>query len=691
MKTYSTDKIRNVALLGHGGCGKTTLIESLLYMTKATNRMGKVEDGNTISDYDKEEKERQFSIGTSVIPIEYYDTKINFLDTPGFFDFVGEVFSALEVCNGAVIIVDAGSGVQVGTEKAWKYCEDRKIPRVILLDKLDMEDVNYDKLLEELREKFGKKVVPFAVPIGEQTSFCGYVDVVSNEGYIFNGKECVLGEVPKYATEKAEELKEMLMESVAETNEAMMEKFFAGESFTDEEIHDGLRAAVMNGDIVPIIVTSAQKTIGVREVIKMIIEYLPSSADIKESVGKDENGKEVTRKMDPKAPASAFVFKTIVDPFVGKINVFKVLSGTYKKDMEIFNSKTRQTEKLGNIFYLRGREQIESTEIPAGDIGAAAKLQHFKTGDTICTKVDALEYPQINVPKPSLFMAVNVKSKEMEEKVGLGLNRLLEEDTTFSFVRNVETRELVLGGQGNMHLEVIKSKLRNLFKVEIELSNPKVAYRETIKGKADVQGKHKKQSGGAGQYGDVHIRFEPSQQEFEFAEEIFGGSVPRNYIPAVEKGLRDCLDRGVLAGCKVVNIKATLYDGSYHDVDSNEMAFKLAASIAFKKGMQEAKPILLEPIVKVEIEIPDDYMGDVMGDMNKRRGRILGMDPTDYGTQIVHAEAPQAEMYTYAIDLRSMTQARGSFEMEFLRYDEMPINLSEKVIAEYKASQAAEQ
>lgn len=690
MKTYSTDKIRNVALLGHGGCGKTTLIESLLYMTKATSRMGKVEDGNTVSDYDKEEKDRQFSIGTSVIPIEYYDTKINFLDTPGFFDFVGEVFSALEVCNGAVIIVDAGSGVQVGTEKAWKYCEDRKIPRVILLDKLDMEDVSYDKLLEELREKFGKKVVPFAVPIGEQTSFCGYVDVVSNEGYIFNGKECVIGEVPKYATEKAAELKDMLMESVAETDEAMMEKFFAGESFTDEEIHNGLRSAVMNGDIVPIIVTSAQKTIGVREVIQMIIEYLPSSADIVESVGKDENGKEVTRKMDPKAPASAFVFKTIVDPFVGKINVFKVLSGTLKKDMEIYNSKSRQTEKLGNIFYLRGREQIETSEVSAGDIGAAAKLQYFKTGDTICTKADAIEYPQINVPKPSLFMAVNVKSKEMEEKVGLGLNRLAEEDTTFNFIRNVETRELVLGGQGNMHLEIIKSKLKNLFKVDIELSNPKVAYRETIKGKSDVQGKHKKQSGGAGQYGDVHIRFEPSQQEFEFTEEIFGGSVPRNYIPAVEKGLRDCLDRGVLAGCKVVNIKATLYDGSYHDVDSNEMAFKLAASIAFKKGMQEAKPILLEPIVKVEIEIPDDYMGDVMGDMNKRRGRILGMDPTDYGTQIVHAEAPQAEMYTYAIDLRSMTQARGSFEMEFLRYDEMPINLAEKVIAEYKASQTAE-
>ncbi len=482
----------------------------------------------------------------------------------------------------------------------------------------------------------------------------------------------------------------MLMESVAETDEEMMEKYFAGESFTDEEIHNGLRKAVMNGDIVPIIVTSAQKTIGVREVIQMIIEYLPSSEDLGQVVGTNDDGKEVTRKVDPKQPLSAFVFKTIVDPFVGKINVFKVLSGTLKKDMEIYNSKTRQTERVGSIFYLRGREQIEATEISAGDIGAASKLQYFKTGDTISTKNDPIEYPQVNSPKPSLFMAVHVKSKEMEEKVGLGLNRLAEEDLTFSSDRNVETKELVLGGQGNMHLEILKSKLKNLFKVDIDLTNPKVAYRETIKGKSDVQGKHKKQSGGAGQYGDVHIRFEPSMQEFEFTEEIFGGSVPRNYIPAVEKGLRDCMDKGVLAGCKVVNVKAVLYDGSYHDVDSNEMAFKLAASLAFKKGMQEAKPILLEPIVKVEIEVPDDYMGDVMGDMNKRRGRILGMDPTDYGTQIVHAEAPQAEMYTYAIDLRSMTQARGSFEMEFLRYDEMPMNMAEKVVAEYKAAHAAE-
>ncbi|QSX04689.1 elongation factor G [Sedimentibacter sp. zth1] len=689
MKTYSTDKIRNVALLGHGGCGKTTLMESLLYMTKATNRMGKVEEGNTVSDYDKEEKDRQFSIGTSVIPIEYYDTKINFFDTPGYFDFVGEVYSALRVCSGAVLIVDATSGVQVGTEKVWKYAEDRKIPRVILLDKLDKEDVSYDKILEQLREKFGKKVVPFSVPIGEQTSFCGYVDVISAEGYIFNGKECVKGEVPKYAVAKSQELKDMLMESVAETDEEMMEKYFAGEAFSDEEIHDGLRKAILSGEIVPIIVASAQKTIGVRELIKMVIEYLPSVEDLSEVTGHND---EVTekRKVDSSDPLSAYVFKTIVDPFVGKINLFKVYSGTLKKDMEIYNASTRQSERVGSVFFLRGREQIEASEITAGDIGAVSKLQHFKTGDTISLKSNPIVFDSVKLPKPSLFMAASVKSKDMEEKVGIGLNRLAEEDQSFSHERNIETKELVLGGQGNMHLEVIKNKLKNLFKVEIELTSPKVAYRETIKSKSDVQGKHKKQSGGAGQYGDVHIRFEPSNQEFEFAEEIFGGSVPRNYIPAVEKGLRDCLDKGVLAGCKVVNVKAVLYDGSYHDVDSNEMAFKIAASLAFKKGMKEAKPVLLEPIAKVEIEIPDEYMGDVMGDMNKRRGRILGMDPTNYGTQIIHAEAPQAEMYTYAIDLRSMTHARGSFEMEFLRYDEMPMNMAEKVIHAYKETHGGE-
>ncbi len=686
MKAYSTDEIRNVALVGHGGCGKTTLAEALLFTTKAISRIGKVEDGNTVSDFDKEEKDRQFSIGTSIIPIEFNNSKLNFLDTPGYFDFVGEVFGALEVASGAIVTVDANAGVEVGTEKAWKYTEQRNIPRVIFVNKLDKENVKFDKVLSELKEKLGKKVVPFAVPIGESENFKGFVDIVTLKGYIFNGKECVEGEAPEDALTKAQELRETLMESVAETDEELLEKFFEGEEFTTEEIHNGLRKAVMEGELVPVVVGSAVSTIGVKELMKMVIEYLPSAADLGEIKGTN-NEKEETRKVNASDPFSAFVFKTIVDPFVGKISVFKVLSGSIKKDMEIYNTKKDETEKVGQIFYLRGKEQVEASEIKAGDIGATAKLQYFKTGDTMSLKSNPIEYPQIKYPKPCLFMCVEPKSKDDEEKIGTALHRLTDEDPTFVVERNRETKQQLIGGQGNMQLTVITNKMRNVFKVEVDLSTPKIAFRETIKGKSDVQGKHKKQSGGAGQYGDVHIKFEPSDKDFEFDEEIFGGSVPKQYIPAVEKGLRECLDKGVLAGYKVVNVRAILYDGSYHSVDSSEMAFKVAASLAFKKGIKAAKPVILEPIMKVEINIPDDYMGDIMGDMNKRRGRILGMEQQSDGTQIVKAEAPQAEMFNYAIDLKSMTQARGSFEMEFLRYDELPSNLAEKVIAEANAEE----
>ncbi len=684
MKTYNIDKIRNVALIGHSNCGKTTLTEALLYITKVTNRMGKVEDGNTVSDFDKEEKDRQVSIGTSIIPIEYEDTKINFLDTPGYFDFVGEVYGALRVASGAVIVVDASSGIEVGTEKAWKYLEQQNMPRIIVLNKMDKENVNFEKLLEELRDKFGKKVVPFALPIGEGESFKGYIDIVARQGRLIESKDNIKIDTPEYLVDKVEELRGVLMESVAETDEEMLEKFFNGDEFTDEEIHNGLKNAVLVGDIVPVVVASASKAMGTKCIMHMVNEYLPSVEDLKEVKGMND-GVEVTRKVDPAQPLSALVFKTVVDPFVGKITLFKVLSGVLKKDTEIYNANNRETERVGNVFYLRGKDQVEASEVTAGDIGATSKLTYFKTGDTISTKSNPIVYEGVNFPKPCYFMSISAKTKDNDEKVGSGLHKLNEEDPTFTIERNVETKEQVIGGQGNIQLSVIASKLKNNFKVDVELTNPKVAYRETIRGKSDVQGKHKKQSGGAGQYGDVHIRFEPTTEEFVFEEEIFGGSVPRNYIPAVEKGLRDCLEKGVLAGCKVVNVKATLYDGSYHDVDSNEMAFKVAASLAFKKGMTEAKPILLEPIAKVEIEIPDEYMGDIMGDMNKRRGRILGMEQQSDGSQKVMAEAPQAEMYTYAIDLKSMTQARGSFTMEFLRYDEMPSNMAEKVIAEYKA------
>lgn len=683
MKTYNLDKIRNVALVGHSNCGKTTLTEALLYVTKVTNRMGKVEDGNTVSDFDKEEKDRQVSIGTSVIPIEFEDTKINFLDTPGYFDFVGEVYGGLRVASGAVVVVDASSGIEVGTEKVWRYLEQRGLPRVIVLNKMDKENVKFDVLLEELRERFGKKVVPFALPIGEGESFKGYVDIVDRQGRLIEEMDNVKIEVPEDLADKVEELRGILMESVAETDELLLDKFFNGEEFTYEEVSTGLKNAVLAGEVVPVIVSCATKAMGIKCLMHMIKEYLPNSSDTVEVTGMID-GKITTRKVTSTQPLSAFVFKTIVDPFVGKITLFKVMSGVMKKDTEVYNEANRETERIGNIFLLRGKDQIEASEIVAGDIGATSKLMNFNTGDTISVKASPIVYKGIDFPKPSYFMAISAKTKDSDEKVGVGLHRLNEEDPTFTIERNSETKELVIGGHGNIQLAVLANKLKNNFKVDVDLTTPKVAYRETIRGKSDVQGKHKKQSGGAGQYGDVHIRFEPSAGDFEFVDEVVGGAVPRNFIPAVEKGLRECLDKGVLAGCKVVNIKATLYDGSYHDVDSNETSFKMAASIAFKKGMQEAKPVMLEPVAKVEIYVPDEYMGDIMGDMNKRRGKILGMEQQEGGIQKVLAEAPQAEMYTYAIDLKSMTQAKGSFEMEFLRYDEMPFNMAEKVIADYK-------
>ena len=670
MKTYNADKIRNVALLGHSSCGKTTITEALLLNTKVTNRMGKVEDGNTVSDFDKEEKERQVSIGTSVIPIEYKDTKINFLDTPGYFDFVGEVYGALRVADSAVLVIDASSGIEVGTEKAWKYLEQRNMPRIIFINKLDKENIKFDELLDNLRDTFGKKVIPFTLPIGKGENIDGYMDILKGQSYIDSKP---VETFPDTAA-KAEELKAILMESVAETDEELLEKYFEGEEFTEEEIQTGLKKAVLEGELVPVIVGSAIKGLGIDMLMNTVVEYLPNALDAKSLKG------------SPSDSLSAFIFKTIVDPFVGKISLYKVMSGKMKKDTDVYNANTGDTERIGSVFSLRGKEQLEVSEVEAGDIGATSKLQYFKTGDTISLKTAPVSYDKIDFPKPCYFMAVKGKTKDSDEKIGTGLQRLNEEDPTFSIERNIETKELIVGGQGNIQLDVLASKLKNNYKVDVELSPPKVAYRETIKGKSDVQGKHKKQSGGAGQYGDVRIRFEPSQEEFEFAEEIFGGSVPKNYIPAVEKGLRESLEKGVLAGCKVVNIKATLYDGSYHEVDSNEMAFKIAASLAFKKGMMEAKPVLLEPIAKVEINIPDEYLGDIMGDMNKRRGRILGMEQQADGSQLVKAEAPMAEMYTYAIELKSMTQARGTFEVEFLRYEEMPNNLAEKVIAEYKAA-----
>ena len=645
MKGYTGDMIRNVALVGHGGAGKTTLLEAMLLNTGVINRIGKVEDGSTVSDYDKMEIEKGYSINATVVPVEYNKVKINFIDTPGYFDFIGEVDSALRAVEAAVILVDASAGIQVGTEKAWNSCKEFNMPTFFLVTKTDKENVEVDKVIADIKAKFGTSVVTITEPLSADS-------------------------------------KDALMEVVAESDEELLEKYFAGDAFTDEEFNRGLVGGIAARMITPVMVACAANGSGIKEFLSELVKYVPSPNNHAPYDGFNDKDEAVTRNCDPKLPAAAFVFKTIADPFVGKISVMKVISGTLAQGVELYNTRAEKPEKLGALFFLRGKTQGEAGTVTAGDIVAAAKLQFTQTGDTLCDKANHIRFPKIEFPAPSLYMAVVPKAKGDEDKISNGLGKLMEEDPSFVMTRNTETHQTLLGGQGEIQIGIITSKLKEKYGVEVELIDQKIPYRETIKGNSDVQGKHKKQSGGAGQYGDVHIRFSPSPETFEFKEELFGGSVPKNYVPAVEKGLRECLEKGPLAGCPVVNVKAVLYDGSYHDVDSNEMAFKIAAALAFKKGIPEAKPILLEPVMHIEVLIPDEYMGDIMGDMNKRRGKILGMEPQVGGGQKVVAEAPQAEMFKYAISLRSMTQARGTFSMEFARYEEVPMHIAEKIIAE---------
>lgn len=642
MKGYSSDKIRNVVLLGHGGCGKTTFLEAALLATKVINRLGKVEDGNTVSDYDKMEIEKKYSINTTMVPVEYNGYKYNFLDTPGFFDFVGEVDSAMSTVSAAIIMVDASEGIQVGTEKAWELCSETDTPKFMVLTKIDKDNVDCDKLVEQLREKFGNSVV-------------------------------------------TDDDEDALREAVAGTDEALLEKFFNDEPFTDEEFTNGLMDGIANGDVVPIIKASSLTGEGIDEVLRSIARYVPTPSKHAPYIGKNSKDEDVEVITDVSADPVMYVYKTIADPFMGKISYAKVLSGTVKLGQELYNPRAQKSEKLGSMFFVRGKQQENATEVPAGDMVALAKLQHTKTGDTLCLKAKAVTMPGINFPKPNYFVAVEPAEKKDEEKMAQGLHKLMEEDPSFVLERNVETHQSLLGGQGDIQIGIIRAKLKERYGVSVKVIPQKIAYRETIKGSSDVQGKHKKQSGGAGQYGDVWIRFSPSQQNFEFSEELFGGSIPKNYVPAVEKGLLECMDKGPLAGCKVQNVKAVLYDGSYHDVDSNEVSFKIAASLAFKKGIVAANPCLLEPIMKLEITVPEKYTGDVMGDMNKRRGRILGMEPTDNGKTKLLAEAPQSELFDYAIVLRAMTQARGTFTVEFSKYEELPAHLAEKVIEAHKA------
>ena len=689
MKVYKTENVRNLALVGHSGSGKTNLTESMLFQSGATKRLGNVTDKNTLSDFSKEEMERGTSIGTSIIPVEWRNFKVNIIDTPGYMDFSGEVIGALRASEAALLVIDATSGIEVGTERAWKYAENIGLPRIIFINKIDGENVNFRKLMEELEESFGKKVIPFSVPIGEGENFVGVTDVIYQKGFKYENaapKETELNHDQVKATER---MYEEIAEVVAGSDEVLMEKYFNGEKFSREDLLRGVTTALLEGDAVPLLVGSGEKGIGIDILLNTIVNYMPAPNDKRAHTGfRYEEGEE--REISEKDPFAAVVFKTITDPFVGKISIFKVISGKLKKDTPLYNSSKEEAEKLGGVYVIRGKNQMEVEEICAGDIGATTKLAVTGTGDTLCTKDHIVKYKKIKYPQPVLFYAIEAKTKGDEEKLSTSLRKLREEDPSFVIERNPETKQLTIGGLGQVQLDVILEKLKNMFGVEVVKVPFIIPYRETIKKTASVQGKHKKQSGGAGQYGDVWVRFEPCQEDFVFDEEVFGGSVPKNYFPAVEKGIIEAKEHGVLAGYPVTNFKAVLYDGSYHDVDSNEMSFKIAASIAFKKGMEEANPVLLEPIMKVEVSIPDSYLGDVMGDMNKRRGRILGMDQQRDGSQLLIAEAPQSEMFEYSIDLRAMTQGRGNFNMEFVRYEEVPANISQKVIEKAKADKEKE-
>lgn len=687
MKDYKTKNLRNIGIIGHSGSGKTTLAEAILYYTKASDRFGKVEDGTTVSDYDTEEKKRKISISTSIAPCEWEDIKINLVDMPGYFDFVGEVIQGLRAVDLSMIVLSGVSGIQVGTEKAWDYVNDHKLPRAFYINKLDRENSNFEKVLASLKDKFGISVVPIQYPIGSEENLKGVINVISRRARIYNPKTHDMEEsdVPSELIEKVDECKNMIMEAVAETDEILLDKFFGEGTLSDEEIYNGLIKGCASGEIAPVMCGSALGMIGIKTLLEDIVECFPSPENLPPQKAKDSNGNDIELKYDENLPLSAFVFKTVVDPFVGKLSIFRVASGKMKADSAVYNVNKDKQEKIGTMYFLKGKAQTPTQEIIAGDIGAVAKLQYTTTGDTLCEQSTIVRFQGIDFPDPAISMSVLPKSKNDEDKISTGLNKLLDEDPTFKITRDIENAETIISGVGETHLDVIACKLKSKFGAEVTLDIPKVPYRETIKKISDVQGKHKKQSGGHGQYGDVKIKFEPrlDGDELLFVDEVVGGVVPRQYIPAVEKGLKECIQHGVLAGYPVIRLKATLHDGSYHPVDSSEMAFKVAASLAYKKGLQDSQPILLEPIMHVEIFVPEEYMGDIIGDINKKRGKVLGME-SDSGLQKVIAEVPQGEMFKYATDLRSMTQARGRFNIKFERYEEVPANEASKIIENSK-------
>ncbi len=685
MKDYASSEVKNIVLLGHSGSGKTAVVESMLHFTKATDRMGKTIDGTSVLDYDQEEIKRGLSVFTALAPIEWKDTKINFIDTPGYFDYAQEMEAGLAVADNALIVVDGKDGVQTGTVRAFKQVTKRSLPTIFFINKLDDENADFDKVYNQLRTQFGKAIIPFEMPIIENGKIVGSINILKNKAWYLNDRANAQA-VPAELQDQVDEYLSQISEAVAMGSDELMEKFFSGEAFSEAELIQGVRIGVRSGEIRPVYAGSANQMVGIERLMDLISEYFPSYAEIGTIEALNDKGQTIKLQTDESEAFSALVYKTIVDPFVGRISFIKVMSGVLNSDTQVYNVQKDKLEKVSQIFLIKGKHQIAVGKLFTGDLGAIVKLQFTGTNNTLATKAKPVTFAPIVFPEGLLAMSIWPKSKNDEDKMSTSLQRIEEEDPSFKLIKNNETNELVVYGLGDQHLDVVVNKLKNKYKVEVDLREPRIPYRETIRSVVSVEGKHKKQSGGAGQFGDVWIRFEPADSdEMIFSEEVFGGAVPRQYFPAVEAGLREAMLKGVLAGYKVVGVKATLYDGKYHEVDSKEIAFKMAARLAYKAGMPQAKPVLLEPIVKVKVTIPEEFTGTVIGDFNKRRGMIMGMQLNDEGEQEVLAEVPMNEMMRYSTELRSFTQGIGIYSQAFDRYEVAPQTIADKVIAQAKS------
>jgi elongation factor G len=690
MKVYDAPNIRNVAVVGHGGSGKTSLVSAMLFDMGAVNRLGRVDDGTAVTDFDPDEIERKISLQTALAYGEWKKTKINILDAPGYANFLAEARAALRVADAAIVVVDAVAGVEVQTEKVWGYAAEYGLPRLVVVNRMDRDRASFTRVLESLERSFGRGIVPLVVPLGEEKGFVGVTDLLTEKADVYtddqSGKFEAVEVPPEYRdTEKT--LREKLVELVAETNESLMEEFFEKGTLPQEDLVKGLGEAVRTSRLFPAFPASSLRNVGIQPILDAVVDLLPSPIGRGEVKGTDPAHKaEAARKPAPDAPLSAFVFKTIADPHAGRISLFRVYSGTLKSDSTVHNATRDAAERLGNLELLHGKTQTPVPEVQAGDLGAVAKLKETQTGDTLADKAHPIVYPPLVFPEPATTFAIEPKTRGDEDKISAALHRLMEEDQVLRLSRDAQTHEMLLSGMGQLHIEVVVAKLRKRYKVEVNLKKPKIPYRETIKGAAEGHGRHKKQTGGHGQFGDCKIRMKPLHRgdDFKFVDDIFGGSIPKNFIPAVEKGIQDARLRGFVAGYPMVDFQVELFDGQYHDVDSSEMSFKIAGSLAFKDAVAKCRPTILEPIMKVEIAVPEEYAGAVMGDLSSRRGRPQGMEPTG-SLQVIKAEVPLSEMLSYDAELTSMTGGRGSYHMEMGHYDEVPGHLQDKIVAAAKA------